>query len=131
MRVVLVLPVMGDACTSLGGPALSFGRVSRQFGFIWFRQRWVGLVWFGLVRVWFGLVWSEFGLVLPVMGDTWLSVGGLGDPAPSHLEEFPGNFQPVAAHHPLMASCAAPPTIVQNQRLLFKALYPEVMLDLI
>ena len=125
MRVVLVLPVMGDACPvwvvqrshldEFPGNLVSFGFVS--VGWVWF-----GLVWFGLVR---------FGLVLPVMGDTCLSVGGLGDPAPSHLEEFPGNFQPVAAHHPLMASCAAPPTIVQNQRLLFKALYPEVILDLI
>ena len=61
VRVVLVLPVMGDACPTLGGPALSFGRVSRQFGFIWFRQRWVGLVWFGQGLVWFGLVRVWFG----------------------------------------------------------------------
>ena len=104
-----------------------------SFPAIWFHLVSSALGGFGLVWSGFGLVsvWSEFGLVLPVMGDTWLSVGGLGDPAPSHLEEFPGNFQPVAAHHPLMASCAAPPTIVQNQRFLFKALYPEVILDLI
>ena len=53
VRVVLVSPLMGDACSSLGGlcgPPLSFGGISR-------------VIWFGLVRFYY--VW--FCLVLPVM----------------------------------------------------------------
>ena len=69
VRVVLVLPVMGDACPvwvgqrshldEFPGNLVSFGFVS--VGWVWFGLVWFGLVWLGLVRIGLvGLVWFGF-----------------------------------------------------------------------